>query len=284
MKKTKKSSFYPIGSLTGKKNYKYFCRIKKDGTRLERILLDIEDQRERERIICLHYLKHNNHMFRDEWLGVNIISRDDPWDFKLEYSTGQIFNLEITSIADGVDHFTYNKNEERFMKGVRSNEISFHELIKLNKFFPDQKTTDFIENEKLKKTPKDTILKNPITLGSRIFICMREPDNTLENIIRISIEKKVEKKHPDKENTILIIDNRTSSFEIKDFQTVLTKLSQIVETYPFREIWLYNGYFSDNDGNNAEYSFVGLKLTKNQIQIMSKIDPSRIDANGVYTI
>lgn len=274
-----KSSFYPIGSIQDKNNYKLFFRIEKDGTIIERVHLDIIDQRKRENIICLHYLQHYTKIFRKKQLGVNIIDRDSPWDFELKLSNGEILNLEITSIADGVEHFKANKREERYANNMEKDIIPLHELIKLNSLFPSQKINTLIKSYKAKNTSKNGIVKNPLETGSRIFISGHEPKEKLDVIIKSAIEKKSEKKHLEKEKTILIIDNRTSAFEINDLHTAC---KCTIESYPFREIWFYTGYFSDDDGNNAEYSFAGLKLTTDQQNIISNINDNKIDENGIY--
>jgi len=59
--------------------------------------------------------------------------------------------------------------------------------------------------------------------------------------------------------------------EIKDFQIAIEELGNRFESSPFLEIWLYTGFYSSNDGNEAEYSLVPLKVSDLQEQTLSKL-------------
>lgn len=91
MAQSRQSSFYPVSRLDNKNNYKRFSRIERDGSIVERVFLDVPDPSERERLICMHYLRHITRHFLKEDVGVNILTRDNPWDFSLELSTGEFF-------------------------------------------------------------------------------------------------------------------------------------------------------------------------------------------------
>ncbi|NAX46420.1 hypothetical protein CAG70_05335 [Photobacterium halotolerans] len=94
-----KSSFYPECDLEDKSNYKRMYYIKRDGTAVEKVVLDVIDPFHREILIFKHYLRHFVKHFCNNDLGINLISRDEPWDFKIETSDNSKFNIEITSIA-----------------------------------------------------------------------------------------------------------------------------------------------------------------------------------------
>ena len=113
-------------------------------------------------MICLHFLKSRVQIFYEEIIGVNILSRDDPWDFKVELSTNEIFNIEITSIADNSYLFKKYTREETFIHDRFNEYIPLYELIKLNKAFPQDATTNLIKSYLLKNTPKKELVKNPI--------------------------------------------------------------------------------------------------------------------------
>ncbi|QNL48304.1 hypothetical protein H8S90_16065 [Olivibacter sp. SDN3] len=58
----------------------------------------------------------------------------------------------------------------------------------------------------------------------------------------------------------------TVTYELEDVVNYLDKLGNYFETLPFKEVWLYTGYYSDLDGNNAEYSFVPLKVEEIKLE------------------
>ena len=78
-------------------------------------------------------------------------------------------------------------------------------------------------------------------------------------MIKDAIESKEAKNHPEKENTVLIIDNRTLVYEYSDLHTASKLLSEMCNRSPFKEIWFYTGYASDYDGNNAGHYVPGTK-------------------------
>jgi hypothetical protein len=283
MENIKQSSFFPVSPLEGKNNYKVFYRIEEDATVSEHVFLDISDPRKRELLICLHYLKHISRCFLNENIGVNIVSRNCPWDFKLELSTGANFNLEITSVADRTDHFIINKREERFAKWISEDTIPLHELEKLSLLFLDAKLQNTVECFFKSGLQKTQLVDNPLKDGSpNIFLSnMPKPDETLSDIIRSSIDKKSIKGHLEKENTILIVDNRTSAFSVSDYISAAESLETFLKLLPFPEIWFYTGYFSDDDGNNAEFSLAPLKITEEQERIIDDLSTnSSIDENN----
>jgi hypothetical protein len=281
----RKSSFYPIGSLEGKTNFKEYASIDRDGTITEKVFLNVLDPSEREMLICFHYMRHMVRNFYEEGVGVNILSRDCPWDFSLEFSTGETTNVEITSIADMREHFIINKSEERFLKWKSEEYIPLHELEKLNRMFPDASIKNAIESFKNSGLSDNSSIENPLYKnGKTIFISnMPERQVLLAAIVREAIEKKLQKPHSDKDKTILLIDNRTSIFEVSDYKEAVDELSEYCGSLPFPEVWFYTGYYSDNDGNNAEFSFAPLKATSKQWKILSElVTNNKTDESGKY--
>jgi len=253
--KVKKSSFHPNCDMGGKSNFKPCYRIERDGTIFERICLDVPDISLREELICRHYLKMYSKVFlRDTVVGVNILSRDDPWDFKIKFSTKEVFNVEITSIAEDSEVFEKLKREERLILKSKEEKLPLHELEKLNGFFPDPEDEELIKKYKESGISKNEFVANPynekkttVFLTSRIF--NNEP---LEDLIRNAIETKESKKHDGKNNTVLIIDNRTLTYEYSDLKVASNNLQDFLASCSFKEIWFYTGYCSDINGNNSE--------------------------------
>jgi hypothetical protein len=282
--KSVKSSFYPLSDLKNKSNYKPYFRIQRDGTIYDRILLDIPDPSIREKVICLHYLRNEVLAFKRDKLEFDILSRDDPWDFKIKTVNSETFNIEITSIADDKILFEKMKREERLaLKNFKEN-IPLHDLIKLNAFFPRADIESRILEYMRLNVSKSDLVQNPYyDLGSRIILSNRNYIKiTLESLIQVAIEKKELKKHSDKEKTVLIIDNRSLAYEYQDFHSAREALKLWINSTSFLEIWFYTGYYSDLDGNNSEYSLAPLKIPENKLELIAarvKVTPP--DKNGI---
>mgnify|MGYP003110134104 CR=1 FL=1 len=280
------SSFFPIHDLRNKHNYKEYFIVERDGRTLRRIFLNIFEPEHRELLIFKHYISRRIKFFYKESIGLNILSRDKPWDFRIELSSNETFNVEITSISDNQWNFEMLRNEERYATQSNNEKIPLHELIKINKLFPDNSISMLINDYMDKNTSKKSLIPNPFyaktisTIGRTDY-----PEKKLSEIINTSISKKEKKNHSDKENTVLIIDNRTFTLEIDDFQIAFNELGEKFETSPFMEIWLYTGYYSSNDGNEAEYSFIPLKVTNEQRRTLNKMAKKNgLDSKGViYT-
>lgn len=271
------SSFFPINDLKDKTNYKEYLIVERDGKILRRIFLNIFNPEHREYLISMHYISRRIKFFYKSQVGLNILSRDKPWDFKVELSTNEIFNIEITSISDNQWNFEMLKNEERIATQSNNENIPFHELIKINKIFPDETLEEIINDYRKKKTASNAIIPNPFYAQTISTLGRTDPpQKKLSEIIDTAIIKKEEKKHSEKEITILLIDNRTFTLEIDDFQEAFEELGDRFELSPFIEIWLYTGYYSSDDGNEAEYSLIPLKVTEAQRKALAKM----ADRNG----
>jgi hypothetical protein len=281
----RKSSFYPVGSLEGKSNFKKYLTIQNDGSITENVLLNVNKPSEREKIICLHYMRHMTRNFYKKDIGVNILSRDCPWDFKLQFNTGEIVNVEITSVANMREHFILNKNEERFLQWKSKELIPLYELKKLNRLFPDPNINQTINSLERSGIRSDSKVENPLYKDNKMIFISKMPKSEISfaQIVQQAIDKKFQKSHLEKENTILIIDNRTCAFETSDYNELSKKISEYCSRLPFPEIWFYTGYYSDNNGSNAEFSFSPLKVTAKQSKMLEHLVNSyKTDGSGTY--
>lgn len=268
-----KAEFYPSGPIDDRNNTKKFIRIERDGSATARVFLDLFGMDIRERIIFVHYLRHRIKHFYDVDVGVKILSRDDPWDFGIELSTAERFNVEITSIADSKEHFKINKREERLTYYSGFEQLPFHEVEKLNQLFGDAKVDALLHELRRSITTKQDKVLNPFhtETGRMLVSSMLNPVEPLSDHIRHAIESKVEKSHHGKANTVLILDNRSSAFDAPDYRQAVDELAGYWSKCPFPEVWFYTGYCSDIDGNNAEFSFAPLKATDDQWRALEKI-------------
>ncbi|MEX2563844.1 MAG: hypothetical protein WD312_01885 [Candidatus Paceibacterota bacterium] len=248
--------------LYGKRNFKQYFTIARDGTVTERILLNVPDVSLREEIICKHYLSFLVKNLIKEPIGINLLKRDQPWDFSVELSNGDKFNIEITSIAENKELFEKLKREEEFEKIVARKNILLRELKKIHFWFRNKKAKQTINDAEENFLNKNDKVLNPFyNYPSRIFYSsyIKNEGDSLKDLISGAIKRKVSKSHLDKDKTILIIDNRTIQFGLEDIFWVIKELEVECAHIPFPEIYFYTGHYSDDDGNNARYSFVPLK-------------------------
>lgn len=254
-------SLNPLQNLKGKNNYQKFILVEKNGSTKTRIILFIPNIELREQIICSHFLSRYVQLFVEQATGVKFLSRDNPWDFEIELSSSENLIIEITSIADEIDLFRSFKYQERITEKSNYPQIEFHELIKLNNIFPDPAIEQMISLYQEREIGKNELVENPHYGKNFIFqSSINEDLKSLEKLIKEAIDKKVKKNHPRKEDVTLIIDNRSVTFELTDILNYLEDSQDYLSNLPFKEIWLYTGYYSDLDGNNAEYSFAPLKI------------------------
>lgn len=273
MIETRKAQFSPIADPEGKPNCKRVYRIYPDGSAVERVHLSVLDPYERERLICIHYLKHYVRHFQKEPTGIRFLSRDNPWDFRVQLSTEREFNIEITAIADSHGQFEINKHEERLTFWISAETIPFHELQKLSRLLTGDRARTLVEEYEMNGIAMDGQVPNPFKgENARVFVsALYQPMEALDEKIRDAIEKKVKKMHSGKQETVLIIDNRTGAYDAPDYFSALESLTPFLDSVPFPEIWFYTGYYSDESGNHAEFSFAPLKTTKEQRMILDEM-------------
>ncbi|MEL0630322.1 hypothetical protein [Psychromonas aquatilis] len=277
-----KAQLYPVSPLDGLNNYKRVQRIEQDGSIIERVYLDIIDPSMRELLIFQHYLSFMVKHFESDEVGIKINSRDEPWDFNISLSTGREFNIEITAIADNMKHFTNDKSEERLSKWRQQQFIPYFELQKLGLLFPNSEIYSYLKKLKSSGIGKKQAVKNPLyRKGKNIIVSnVPAPLKSLSEILNEVINKKLKKKHAGKEKTVLLIDNRTGAFDLPELQNSVEEISDDLDKTPFMEIWVYTGYASDFDGNNAEYSFTPIKCSQNQFHVLDKLSLKSED--GLY--
>ncbi|NBC03147.1 MAG: hypothetical protein GVY20_05510 [Bacteroidetes bacterium] len=268
---TKAENFYPIHDLSDKMNFQRFILVDKEGKTKRRIVLIIPDMELREEIICGHYLSRYVQIFLKELVGVKHKSRDNPWDFHIEMSNGEEHIIEITAIADQINLFKAFKSQERVIDKSQHETISFRELMKLNDLFPNNAAKAAIEEHQFKNLDVDSIVPNPLHKKDFLFESnLDEEFETFADLLKAAINKKVEKNHPNKEEVTLIIDNRTVSY---DLDVVISQLDDMYEYFaalPFKEIWMYTGYYSDFTGDNAEYCLAPLKISDEKAEMIAK--------------
>ena len=258
----KRAGFYPLGSLEGKRNYKRLIRIEPCGSAIESVLLRVLDDRLREQIICNHFLSSRTKHIIRERVGVRFLGRDNPWDFEIALSTGEHFWLEITAISEDEHEFTKNKSEQMLDTYGNASTLPLSLIRKLHRRFPSDRSKFLIDDADARGLSPDAPLESPWSVqGPRLFFGRsNSPHAMLFDLIREAVAAKSAKKHDHKDQTILVVDNRASAYDIDDFRQALPRFEELRAICPFEEIWLYNGYYSDDDGGNAEWQFVPILL------------------------
>ena len=256
----KRKGFFPVNSLNERKNISPLFSIKQDGTVVLGIHLSVENNRIREQIIFTHFMQYLT-KFLNEPLGVWILNRDSPWDFEIGLSLGRKFNLEITSIAENEKAFKNRRHSELMRLHSGNSKIPLGLLIKLNNFFPDHEVILLIEQYKNNNLGNDTLVGNPFYGKEGHGFSTWHPGikTSLRNLVAEAIASKSSKNHEGKSHTVLLIDNRTNLFDIDDFHEAAKEFEHDEFKNDFAEVWFYTGYYSDNDGNNAEYSLYPIK-------------------------
>lgn len=282
MREVRQASFFPTEDPTGKPNCKVFYRIERDGSITKRAFLDVPDVSDRERLISIHYLRHMAMHFWKADIGVREVARDAPWDFSLELSSGLYLSIEVTSVADSPAHFQINKREERLSACVGRDSVPLHELRWLTRVFTEPHLSALVKEHEARGIQETEMVDNPLTREAvRIFLStLLDPRERLEDQLRAVIDKKVKKRHEGKDRTVLIVDNRTSAYDVHDYVEAAEALQPYLEGIPFPEVWFYTGYCSDDSGNQAEFSFSPLKVTDEQAHILEAMAKQAGISNG----
>lgn len=254
MPKNGKSYLNPVRDLSDKNNFKRYFYIERDGKLIERIILETTNKSLREEIIFKHIVKA---LGFDEQ-NLKIVSRDNPWDFETLYD-GDTFFVEITSIAENKWAFIKKSSEEKLRKIQEEPKVKIRDLKKISGKFSSM---DLLNNflKKNKDLQPNTEIDNPLyQSGSYIFLSdSKEPDGDYLDLIRKSILEKVGKKH-NKEKVILVLDDRTISLSREELDVALKTITSEVGNLPFVSIFVYRGYYSNNDGTDAEFYLAQIK-------------------------
>ena len=272
------AGFYPAKSLEDKKNYKSTFRIDVDGSITQIIRLRVLNDRLREEIICMHFLSSYFRWIIKERLEVVIKSRDKPWDFHIGLSNDVQFNLEITAVAERPEQFRQRSNENRLGKVISQEFIPLNLVRKIHKDFPNRRSQAIINSAITRGAHKNDKIPNPWHGGMEPIYSSDKPvsDRSLSEQITDAVSGKTAKKHDGKHQTMLVIDNRSTTFELVDLQEARLELEKLRPDWPFKEVWFYTGYYSDDDGGNAEWSLAPIFLPEKTMECFN----ASVEQNG----
>jgi hypothetical protein len=266
------AGLYPAKPLEDKSNFKITYRIDREGSVSQAVRLRLLDDRVREEVICAHFLSsYVRWILRDDVIG-RVVSRDAPWDFSIELDGRDTFNLEITAVAEDEAEFRARMRENRLGKVIDKRAIPLSLLRKLHKDFPHERAQQIIDAAKASGAHRNVQVDNPwfgpmepLYVGYRPVASL-----SLLECITNAIASKAAKPHPDKGKTILVIDNRSTAFDLAELRAAALAFNDLRAHSPFKEVWFYTGYYSDHDGQNAEWSFSPVLLPEATMQLFRK--------------
>lgn len=268
---TSKYRFAPKNELEGKENASRHCFIDRTGEVHEVVRLNILHDRDREEVIAYHFSRQYAEIHYRESTAqpqFYMIGRDCPWDFEYVMHDGNSFYLEICRVAQ-TDLLKAMKIENDCLLLCNKERLTGYELLKLKKHFPDS-VPDEVISKIVSKVDKLRLYSNKIAdFQSSVFLRPPlDPFLDLKAAIETAVSKKSKKRHNGKDQTILLLDNITTHSSPSDFAEAFGELESLIIDTPFKEIWLYTGYYSDLECTDFEYSLMPVKLDPKSHAIM----------------
>ncbi|MDA7427438.1 hypothetical protein PGB28_03125 [Primorskyibacter aestuariivivens] len=249
---TLRSGFYPEKDPRKLHNCKQYFWIQPDGSTVAAAYLNALEDCFREEIILQDYVSHLCQTLRIS-LGMNYLARDNPWDFRIGFSTGVDCNVEITSITDRADFWKKITAEELIQRHSYYPTVRLGILKKISDFFPDQELSELIATHRRNGLSNSHEVENPYYPEKpKLFTSLSpSPTSDVGEAIRNAITSKLRKRHKGKDETILIIDNRTTTTELTQVISAIERETEFLMWSEFPEIWLYTGY---GGGRNRKFS------------------------------
>lgn len=266
----RESRHAPKLDLEGKQNFTRHAFIDEDGGIREVVRMNVLDDRHREDIVAFHFsrqyaeIHYRNQIDPPQFY---IVGRDCPWDFEYVMHDGATFYLEICRIAEK-KLLQLMRAENDCVTLLHQKELRGYEVLKVEKHFPGTIPAEIVESIKTKSDKQRLFALGDEDRVPQLFL--RPPLNPhidLELEIKTAIQKKAAKRHRGKERTILVLDNLTTHREPDDIFNAVEILQDFLEDCPFPSIWIYTGYYSDDQGFDCEYSLTPIKLGDTERQL-----------------
>lgn len=268
--------FAPLSDLSDKRNYSRHVYIERDGRVSEVVRLNVLDDRRREDIIGFHFAQQYAEIHFGKQLEqpqFYIVGRDNPWDIEYVMHDGTTFFLEICRVADK-DLLKAIKIENDVTALLQKPELKGFEIKKIEKHFPGTLPVDLVAKVQTKADQRRRFTWENIDQGPNLFLRPpMDPHLDLKKEIETALKKKSAKKHAGKDRTIIVLDNLTTHSVPEDFFGAVNDLGDFLEQLPFKSIWLYTGYYSDDDGYSCEYSLVPIKLSSEEAKYLAEHGP-----------
>lgn len=245
------------------------------GEQFQRPMLHIQDKRMREEIIAAHYRAAMH--FNGVHLPETLIARDSPHDFTFEDPDGKLMLLEITSFSDHSSNWTLVEAERRLMEALSRAGIANSSIAILPYGMSMRSITSIIHKVRdlpliagvddtwlrermaeASNTRQPSVFLLPDSAGKRLNLLFNKR-RPLSELVVAAIEAKVAKGYAQAEEMVLIVDEQSMQHSQSDLNNAWDELIALSQCYPFREIYLYSGQYTNDDGRAAEFDLFPLK-------------------------
>jgi hypothetical protein len=271
LQRDSESRFEPKAGLADKSNYSRHIFIDRDGSVSEVVRLNVWNDRQREDILGFHFSQQYAQIHYSEQPDqpqFYVVGRDNPWDFEYVMHDGTTFFLEVCRVADR-DLLRAMKAENDVSQLLLKDELASFEIKKIERHFPGTLPKELVEAGKSNKKGKFRFNNNEG--APKLF--MRPPMNPRVDLkleLEIALTKKAKKNHLGKERTIVVLDNITTHSNPEDFFEAFESLGNFLDNLPFKSVWLYTGYYSDDNGYNCEFSMIPIKPSSEEVDYFSR--------------
>lgn len=263
--------FSPKTDVTDKANCGVHIFIEPDGSVTQVVRLNVLNDRHREDILGFHFSQQYAELhYREieEKPQFYLVGRDCPWDFEYVLHDGTTFFLEICRIAD-IGLLKATKAENDIISLLQKDNLRGYEILKIERHFPGLLSGELVKSVQTKVDKQKVYRVGEQGFNPRIFLRpTMMPRVNLVDEIRTAVSKKVAKPHKGKESTILLLDNLTTHADPTHFFEAVDTLHDYLDEVPFASIWVYTGYYSDDDGHDCEFSLLPIKLSDREIEIL----------------
>lgn len=254
---------WPSSSLKKARNFKLQFMIFHDGTSGVFVSLYVPNPRLREDIVLFHVTRNHVMFFATEAVGFNYVKRDLPWDFELESSEWGRIKVEITAVANNELSFRTEKIRGELDLASQQEQLRLGQVKALSRKVNLPDIEELIQGGHYRGVLNDTFVPNPLRTSGKILHVTRsaEPEGRLSEKLVSAVAKKTDKSHPDKHQVILVLDDQTYGIGLLELENEIAEAARQLTNSEFDEIWYYRGYYSDDDGQNAEYWMAPLKIS-----------------------
>jgi hypothetical protein len=259
----RRNGFFPEKDPSLLHNCKQYFWVEPDGKVLHAAYLNALEESFREEIILRHYVSHMVKVIGNGPIGFNILSRDKPWDFRLELSSGSTINVEISSFTDRANFFKKITAEEMIQRHSYYKTVRLGLLKKIAKSFPDAALNVAFKGYEAEGLSNSDEVPNPYFPELPRFFTSLQDLSALDLLSEVNnaIAKKQQKNHDGKRETVLVLDNRTAIAGLNDFERIAVEIASVASRSEFSEIWLYTGYGGGHDQEYEDYCLLPIKLS-----------------------
>src|SRR3989338_60523 len=251
-----------------------------NGRTYPKILLNIADEKQREKLVADTFLKFYEHKYKTK-LPKAITERDSPHDFTFSGNKNSL-KIEIAGIEDSKESIKQQRQQKHIESKISNLVESF--LI----FLPKNTSNKDIQNisEQARSAPFGNIEDNVFIASifqkgtaevwkiahdgkKRIFLTTTNTKNDLHELAIKAIRSKEKKNYPDIRDIVLILDDRSIKYDREHILSFLDPIIQYGETSPFKEIFIFSGRFITNDGGIA-FTIYPIKALRDKVLIFFK--------------